>query len=435
MATCTMPIRIRSRRKLKEVGEFLYVATDGNWAVQDGYDYGGVSGFQMVPCGKCIDCRNRRAADWALRLMAEERSYNGALFVTLTYAPEHANVTPNKLLTVCKRDVQLFIKRLRKAQGSDTVTKYYCAAEYGSRTKRPHYHLIMFGFNPEFIPDAWGLGTVDVSVASGAAVAYSLKYISKGKQIPAFKGDDRTPEFSLSSKNSELAISRMRSWAGTCRIWLHTLLRRAAIVPPFHGIIETESLRRLKGMKFQSRVKSVPKGYTMKSYKRRVPMPSTTGYYSQLLKTKNVRLQINICRIYLHFKQKPNMRKLIHSQNFDYKAHPGERNGQPSFTRPDMTYTPYELLKRLNTGLPVGRMKNMAYHNDVILPELEKMDLVEKQELMEANVEKITQLDKDWREKELKRSEALKQKAEQERKYREKFDEFMKKTQNDTNDK
>jgi hypothetical protein len=97
-----------------------------------------------------------------------------------------------------KRDVQLFFKRLRKA--SSTKIKYYVAGEYGGKTKRPHYHAIIFNAAVNDIEAAWMLGTVHYGDVSGASVGYTLKYMSKQSQIPQHSNDDRKKEFALMSK-------------------------------------------------------------------------------------------------------------------------------------------------------------------------------------------------------------------------------------------
>lgn len=102
-------------------------------------------------------------------------------------------------MTLCKRDVQLFMKRFRKLQ--KTKLKYYAVGEYGTKNFRPHYHLILFGLeDPEFIAQSWTSGSVHIGQVSGASIAYTCKYIAKPSRIPLHKNDDRIPEFSLISK-------------------------------------------------------------------------------------------------------------------------------------------------------------------------------------------------------------------------------------------
>lgn len=81
-----------------------------------------------VPCGKCPNCLTRRANGWAFRIMHQERVSVSSLWVTLTYDPHSVRITPNGYMTLVKRDVQLFIKRIRKAIHSDWLKKIVCFA-------------------------------------------------------------------------------------------------------------------------------------------------------------------------------------------------------------------------------------------------------------------------------------------------------------------
>lgn len=74
---------------------------------------------------------------------AELRGTPLSYFVTLTYAP--AFLPANG---VCKRDVQLFLKRLRitlERKFNIPPFRYCVFSEYGKDTHRAHYHMILFG--------------------------------------------------------------------------------------------------------------------------------------------------------------------------------------------------------------------------------------------------------------------------------------------------
>lgn len=162
---------------------------------------------QLVPCGHCINCCNRKISSWAFRLNNEAKFAETALFVTLTYDDCHLRRSVNGYANLCKRDVQLFFKRFRR---SGQYIKYYCVGEYGSRYMRPHYHIILFNayFDSSFIIDGktlnahscWQNGHVVAGMLTPAAVNYTLKYISKPRSLPAFFSDDRLAPFSLMSK-------------------------------------------------------------------------------------------------------------------------------------------------------------------------------------------------------------------------------------------
>lgn len=128
---------------------------------------------KLVSCGQCMECRLAHSRQWADRMMLELEEQKKAIFLTLTYDNKHMPVSeyesvvcidmlprsPNEILlngeylipkygSLRKRDIQLFLKRLRK-QFPDVKLRYYCAGEYGDKTLRPHYHMILYGIGLE----------------------------------------------------------------------------------------------------------------------------------------------------------------------------------------------------------------------------------------------------------------------------------------------
>lgn len=158
-----------------------------------------LKGRVPVPCGRCPNCKKRRVATWAFRLMQEERVSLSSFFLTLTYDTIHVPITPKGFMTTAQDDIQKFWKRLRKLQTEKI--KYYAVSEYGSKSNRPHYHAIVFGVvDSELFNKAWQKGTIHVGQVSEASIRYTLKYIDKPGRIPMFKGDDREPERAWMSK-------------------------------------------------------------------------------------------------------------------------------------------------------------------------------------------------------------------------------------------
>lgn len=95
-----------------------------------------------LPCGRCIGCRLSRASEWATRISHEASLHSQNSFLTLTYSP----VCLPSDLSISTRSLQLFLKRLRKHL--DTVkVRFVACGEYGSQTQRPHYHIILFGYD------------------------------------------------------------------------------------------------------------------------------------------------------------------------------------------------------------------------------------------------------------------------------------------------
>lgn len=134
-----------------------------------------------VPCGKCLYCRERKAFEWYSRFVAEQSKSKYCYFVTLTYSDDHV-----RFLTI--RDAQLFFKRLRSA---GMKFRYSLIGEYGPRTVRAHYHILMFvdSFDGHDISTAelfkevltyyWKKGFVTTSLPTGNHMKYIAKYSSK----------------------------------------------------------------------------------------------------------------------------------------------------------------------------------------------------------------------------------------------------------------
>lgn len=164
--------------------------------------------WMALPCGKCPNCMKRRTSGWSFRLMKEGERSETALFVTLTYDTKYVPLTKNGFMTLNKRDIQTYMKRLRKL--SETKLKYYVCGEYGSKRDRPHYHMIIFNADAEKVERAWSeykagygyvpFGSIYIGQVNEASIGYTLKYMQKPGKIPKHQNDDRQKEFSLMSK-------------------------------------------------------------------------------------------------------------------------------------------------------------------------------------------------------------------------------------------
>ena len=118
-----------------------------------------------VNCGKCVYCKKRRVNSWVFRMTEEEKVSFSSYFITLTYDNKNVPVTKNGFMTLNKKDVQDYMKRLRyfHEKKSDKKLVYYFAGEYGPKTFRPHYHAIVFNvMDPELFGKAWQKGQVVV---------------------------------------------------------------------------------------------------------------------------------------------------------------------------------------------------------------------------------------------------------------------------------
>lgn len=214
--------------------------------------------YVEIPCGHCAGCRADQAAEWKNRLVMESKYHDSMYFVTLTYDEfhlrrvEYTNELTGEVKTdrgsLSKRDVQLFIKRLRKSKPDDRI-RYYVAGEYGPSTDRPHYHAIIFGLhlgqwklvesgrsetgNVYYtcceLERIWGNGFVSIEPANEFTCAYVAQYVTKklGEHPAAARRErGQEPEFSLQSRrpgigrqyyedNSEEMFDRGRRYIAT----------------------------------------------------------------------------------------------------------------------------------------------------------------------------------------------------------------------------
>lgn len=185
-----------------------------------------------IPCGKCLGCRLDYSRSWSDRMILEllATPENKAMFLTLTYRNENLPIAYDDDTglafgyTLDKRDIQLFMKRLRKAF-SDRTIRFYLSGEYGSwkYTHRPHYHAIVYGISMEDFPDrkpvgmnelkqVWHTSKVLENIWNNGFVSFSpvtvetCSYVSR-YTLKKIKKDDNDPrneflvsEFSLMSR-------------------------------------------------------------------------------------------------------------------------------------------------------------------------------------------------------------------------------------------
>lgn len=154
----------------------------------------------IVPCGRCPACLANLRQEWIFRLKEEYKACTFAIFVTLTYNDENLPLD----LSVNKRDVQLFHKRLRKHFPSGDM-RYYLVSEYGDHTFRPHYHGLYFfksNYDKDFIyrvfEESWQNGFIKFGEVETGSIVYCTKYCLKHSSTPP----GRKSTFRLVSKMS-----------------------------------------------------------------------------------------------------------------------------------------------------------------------------------------------------------------------------------------
>lgn len=146
-----------------------------------------------INCGQCIGCRISKQSAWVMRCYAESREHKRSIFATLTYDDD--NLNPRQELEY--KDFQLFLKRLRKSAGKRRASpfRFFVAGEYGERTNRPHWHALLFGYDPvdsvryssvyskhplftsQELSEAWGKGLATFGEVNEQTIRYTAGYI------------------------------------------------------------------------------------------------------------------------------------------------------------------------------------------------------------------------------------------------------------------
>ena len=227
--------------------------------------------FQVVPCGRCILCKNKQRLNWSQKNALEIGETNNLpLFVTLTYNDENYRDLNHKEQV---REMQLFFKRLRKAY-KDTPIKYFLCSEYGTKHNRLHYHLLIHNipvhlreleqidkFNnvwaPKFyhyIKDAWqNKGNINVKTAkSSKVVNYITKYMAKQLGIKLQSqnlGKNFLLNFEQYIKNNptERKITYQAITGEMQDVYLNTYILNT-IIPTFARSVDIEFRNRLEKM-------------------------------------------------------------------------------------------------------------------------------------------------------------------------------------------
>lgn len=199
-----------------------------------------------IPCGQCIGCRLEKSRQWATRCMHESSLYDENSFITLTY--DDQNLPKNNSLEM--RDVQLFMKRLRKKEKRKKIRFFQCG-EYGEETNRPHYHSILFNhdftdkkyyktqngnklYTSNSLDNLWEKGMCvigDVSFESAGYVArYSLKKITGENANVHYQG--RKPEFVTMSRKPGIGFKWIQKYVDDVYPNDHVIVRGSSNLPP-----------------------------------------------------------------------------------------------------------------------------------------------------------------------------------------------------------
>lgn len=172
-----------------------------------------------MPCNKCEACRLEHARQRAVRCHHQVKTSGCGSFLTLTYDPKH--LPPGGTLMeehavkfmkdlrrrICHEDScygKRFnwetLKMVRGCRGFCREIKSFGCAEYGSKFLRPHYHLLIFGYDfpdktywrggaehgtghatyrSKLLEGCWKRGHSEIGSLTFKSAAYVARYVQK----------------------------------------------------------------------------------------------------------------------------------------------------------------------------------------------------------------------------------------------------------------
>lgn len=166
--------------------------------------------------------------EWSTRLELESIGHQASCFATLTYSNDNLSYAiQSRTPTLIRSDLSDWLKRLReryhRENENSSKLRFFAAGEYGDALKRPHYHVILFGYlgcaygrsryedgrtvdccySCDLIRDTWGKGIIQAEPLAHAHIRYTAGYVLKkmtSKHDVRLNG--RQPEFAaMSLKN------------------------------------------------------------------------------------------------------------------------------------------------------------------------------------------------------------------------------------------
>lgn len=229
-----------------------YVKIYDNNNLTDTYLLNNITGeilpvFDFVKCGKCETCLSDKELHYHQKILGQtEQEKSKPLFVTLTYSEKYYEQNKVNLTSYQVREIQLFLKRLRKLIDGEFEIKYFAVSEFGKKFHRLHYHLLLFGvpenykeiifkgkyatpYFTEQIERCWQKGYCKVLVANDTNVSsYLSKYLNKQTNIKLQShhlGKDFLLSFKEYVKANNTNILEYNSYDGQyCKIYVNSYL-------------------------------------------------------------------------------------------------------------------------------------------------------------------------------------------------------------------
>lgn len=146
--------------------------------------------YVPVGCGRCIECKTKKANNWKIRLNEEVRTNPNGQFVTLTFSEEKLNEIKNNIKKsnqysyeidneIASYAVRHFLELWRKHNKKSV--KHWLITELGTtKTERIHLHGIIFTDKPNEIEKIWKYGYVYIGKwVNEQTINYISKYVTK----------------------------------------------------------------------------------------------------------------------------------------------------------------------------------------------------------------------------------------------------------------
>lgn len=142
-----------------------------------------------VGCGKCIECKQKKAREWTVRLNEEIRENKNGKFITLTFSDESIKQLSEEIKGLSGYDldneiatlaIRRFLERWRKKYKKSV--RHWIATEIGGNgTENIHMHGILWtNESKETINEIWKYGhTWEGEYVNERTINYIVKYISK----------------------------------------------------------------------------------------------------------------------------------------------------------------------------------------------------------------------------------------------------------------
>lgn len=144
-----------------------------------------------VDCGKCYECKRKKAREWKVRIAEQLKETPKAIFFTGTFTDKRIEklsikygIPKENVNEIATKEVRLYMERLRKYNGGKSI-KHWIVTEKGhTNTRRIHIHGIFWHENKmtlsKLLKEQWIAGySYQGTFVNMKTVNYIVKYLTK----------------------------------------------------------------------------------------------------------------------------------------------------------------------------------------------------------------------------------------------------------------